>query len=203
MMNISTESTSLIELKNASKSYGDKVILKAYDKTFHPGTLTVLKGQNGTGKSTLLKICMNRVKLDDGIITIKNGIKCRYMPDYVDLPYADMPLGFIKWMLSVMKVQLDMMFLSELDIDMGREVSKLSKGNKQKLLLYLSLVGKPDIVFLDEPYTALDQKSIKVVTKRIKQLIDLGTCVLISAHDLKPFKHTPYEVIDFDEVSPI
>ena len=56
MMNTLIESTSLIELRNASKSYGDKVILKGYDKHFHSGTLTVLKGQNGTGKSTLLKI---------------------------------------------------------------------------------------------------------------------------------------------------
>lgn len=199
MMNISIESTSLIEFKNASKAYGDKIILKGFDKCFHPGTLTVLKGQNGTGKSTLLKICMNRVKLDDGDIMIKKGIKCRYMPDYVDLPYADMPLGFIKWMLSVMKVDLDLLFLSELDIDMGKEVSKLSKGNKQKLLLYLSLVGKPDIVCLDEPFTALDQKSIKIVTKRIHQLVSLGTCVLISTHDLKSFKQHPFEVIDFDD----
>lgn len=203
MMSISTESMSLIELRSATKAYGDKVIIKDYDKTFSPGTLTILKGDNGSGKTTLLKICMNKVKLDSGTIRIESGIKWRYMPDYVDLPYADMPLSFIKWMLSIMKVEMDFALLSQLDIDMKHEVSKLSKGNKQKLLLYLALVGMPTVIFLDEPFTALDAKSIKVIKKRLISLLNGGACILISSHDLKPFGKMVYEVIDFDGTNAI
>ena len=199
-MNISTESTTLIEIKNAYKTYGSKTILKAYSKTFHSGSLTILKGKNGSGKTTLLKICMNKVMLDQGEIKLKAGLKIRYMPDFVELPYQDLPLNFIKWMLSIMKVRLDLAFLTQLELDLMHEVEKLSKGNKQKLLLYLALVGNPDIIYLDEPFTALDKKSMNVVEKRIHSLVETGTCVIISTHEHKYFKHIDHEVIDFDKI---
>ncbi|MDY0209959.1 MAG: ATP-binding cassette domain-containing protein [Acholeplasma sp.] len=188
----------LIELKGATKCYGSKQIIHNFDWSFKSGTLTVFKGQNGSGKSTLMKICMERTKLDKGVITVKNNLKCRYMPDFVELPYQEKPLKFIKWMLSIMKVGIDLKLLSELDIDLEHPVEHLSKGNKQKLLLYLALVGRPDVVYLDEPFTALDIKSIKCVEKRIIQLMNEGTCLLVCSHEKNLFKSIKHEVIDFD-----
>lgn len=178
---------SLIELKEVSKSYGNQPLFENVSIAFEKGSIHLLVGKNGSGKTTLLKLCMNRIQSDSGTIHHQSKLKCRYMPDFVELPYADRPFTFISWMLSIMQVPLDIKWLSELDIDMGSEVSSLSKGNKQKVLLYLSLVGLPDVVFMDEPFTALDDKTIKVVLKRIAYLQSLGTCMIISTHEMKLF----------------
>ncbi|MCV2232247.1 ATP-binding cassette domain-containing protein [Paracholeplasma manati] len=178
---------SLIELREVSKSYGNKSLFQNLSIQFDPGTIHLLVGQNGSGKTTLLKLCMNRIQSDRGEIIHRKSLKCRYMPDLVELPYADRPYTFIAWMLSIMRVPMDLGFLAELDIDMSSEVANLSKGNKQKVLLYLSLVGQPDVVFMDEPFTALDSKTMKVVLKRIATLQSLGTCLIISTHEPKLF----------------
>jgi ABC-type multidrug transport system ATPase subunit len=178
---------SLIELREVSKSYGNKALFRDLSLQFEPGTIHLLVGQNGSGKTTLLKLCMNRIQTDRGQIIHQKNIKCRYMPDLVELPYADRPYTFIAWMLSIMRVPMDLSLLAELDIDMSSEVSNLSKGNKQKVLLYLSLVGKPDVVFMDEPFTALDHKTMKVIIKRIVHMQALGTCFIISTHEPKLF----------------
>ena len=178
---------SLIELREVSKRYGDHTLFENLSLSFDTGTIHLLVGKNGSGKTTLLKLCMNRIQTDSGSIYHQKKLKCRYMPDFVELPYADRPFTFISWMLSIMRVPLDLKWLSELDIDMGSEVSNLSKGNKQKVLLYLSLVGSPDVIFMDEPFTALDDKTIKVVMKRIAYLQAQGTCMIISTHEIKLF----------------
>lgn len=190
---------SLIEIKEASKRYGDKIIIDNFTKSFQRGSLTVLRGKNGSGKTTFLKICMERVKLDKGYIKTALRLKCRYMPDYVELPYQEKPMKFIEWMLSILKIELDLKFLSELEIDLTHTVDTLSKGNKQKILLYFALVGCPDLVFLDEPFTALDAKSIKCIEKRLVELIKQGACIIVSSHEKNLFKSINHEVINFDE----
>ncbi len=182
---------SLIELKQITKSYGTKTLLRDVSIQFEKGSIHLLVGKNGSGKTTLLKLCMNRIQTDSGEIIHQKSIKCRYMPDLVELPYADKPYTFISWMLSIMRIPMDVKWLSELEIDMGSEVSNLSKGNKQKVLLYLSLVGKPDVVFMDEPFTALDSKTMKAVLKRIVYLELQGTCFIISTHEAKFFNKLP------------
>lgn len=178
---------SLIELKEVSKSYGVKPIIEGVSIQFERGSIHLLVGKNGSGKTTLLKLCMNRIRTDSGEIIHQKNLKCRYMPDLVELPYADRPYTFISWMLSIMRVPMDLKWLSDLELDMGGSVSSLSKGNKQKVLLYLSLVGQPDVVFMDEPFTALDTKTMKVVLKRIETLQSMGTCLIISTHESKLF----------------
>lgn len=189
---------SLIELREVSKSYGEKTILKTVSMQFDPGTIHLFVGKNGCGKTTLLKLCMNRIQSDEGTIVHQKQLKCRYMPDLVELPYADRPYTFISWMLSIMRVPLDFKWLSDLEIDMESEVSNLSKGNKQKVLLYLSLVGQPDVVFMDEPFTALDAKTIKTVLKRIALLQSQGTCLIISTHEAKLFSKLPVILHELD-----
>lgn len=189
---------SLIELREVSKSYGSKPILSNVSIQFDPGTIHILVGKNGSGKTTLLKLCMNRIQSDSGKVIHQKALKCRYMPDFVELPYADKPYTFISWMLSIMRVPMDLKWLSNLEIDMSGEVSNLSKGNKQKVLLYLALVGKPDVVFMDEPFTALDTKTMKVVMKRIEYLQSIGTCLIISTHEMKLFSKLPVIVHALD-----
>ena len=103
---------SLIELREVSKSYGNKPLFTNLSIQFNPGTIHLLVGQNGSGKTTLLKLCMNRIQSDRGEIIHQKSLKCRYMPDLVELPYADRPYTFIAWMLSIMRVPMDLGFLS-------------------------------------------------------------------------------------------
>lgn len=186
-----------IVIEKVNKTYKNgKKALHNMTLSIDENTVFGLVGPNGAGKSTLIKSILGLVAVDSGKILIngkENVIKnIGYMPeetflfefltglDYLTLiaKLRDVPME------KLMDLIIEMKDLLELP-DLSQFVSTYSKGNKEKLLFLSSIVHKPDILILDEPFTGLDPVVIQNVKKFIVEYAKQGRTVILSTHILE------------------
>ena len=175
-------------------------ILKNLNMVFESGKITALLGVNGCGKSTLLKILtgvLNQnsgyIALNDEKITDSNILMYKsflgYMPEYLNL-YSDFILedllNFL-YNLKGLKFNNIKYLLNTLDLNCYRKmtIKMLSKGTKQRVNLAQSLLGNPKIVVFDEPSNGFDCLSIEIFYNLLKELVRLGSIVILTSHHLK------------------
>lgn len=179
----------LVEFQSVSKIFNKKTLLDGVSFKLIKGQITTLIGQNGAGKTTIAKMIIGLEKPTSGNIIIKDKITIGYVPQKLDFAF-NMPLtcqGLLE-MLSTTRVDDGIFeltgFLDYQDIK-DKDISTVSSGQLQKLLLAGTLMNKPDLVILDEPIQFLDvssqQQFYKVITG-IKEKI--GLTVFMISHDL-------------------
>lgn len=179
-----------------SKSYGpSRGLAEGFSCTIRKSESTVLLGSNGAGKTTLLSLIANLRRPDSGRITI-DGIDAsmpesrrgmRFLPEQVSLPRRATTEDLLnEYKANGADIRFDqvaeMTAYFECDSLYGKEFGKLSKGQRQILLLSAILSGRPKLVILDEPMEGLDPLNIRRVRQRIRHLTEAGTTVLHSTH---------------------
>lgn len=179
----------LVEFQSVSKIFNKKTLLDDVSFKLTQGQITTLIGQNGAGKTTIAKMIIGLEKPTSGNIIIKDKIKIGYVPQKLDFAF-NMPLtcrGLLE-MLSTDGVDDEIFELTGfLDYHSlkDKDISTVSSGQLQKLLLAGTLMNKPNLVILDEPIQFLDvssqQQFYKVITG-IKEKI--GLTVFMISHDL-------------------
>ncbi len=182
-------STSLIKLtnrisnnlSNVEKSYNNNVALKNITLSFEENKLYVLIGSNGSGKSTLIKIISNVIFKTSGVIEKTSTIS--YLPDKYLLPKILRTDEFIKDTLSLYNLKMNPdLILDRFQIP-KRLIGGLSKGNYQKLGLFIAFYNNADIYILDEPIDGLDDFAKKLFKELVKEKLELGKTLIISLHD--------------------
>ena len=189
----------LIECKEVSKSFGPKVALDRVSLDFQEGKITGLLGPNGAGKTTLIRI-INRITIPSGGEVFFKGRpicqedveKIGYMPEERGL-YRKMKVGEQAMYLAQLKGMSRQDALKELKqwfIRFGiqdwwnKKVEELSKGMAQKLQFITTVVHKPSLMILDEPFSGFDPVNADVVRKEIIRLRDEGATIILSTHDM-------------------
>jgi ABC-type bacteriocin/lantibiotic exporter with double-glycine peptidase domain len=185
-----------LELSNVSFSHGTKKVLNNASVTIEPHTLTVITGENGEGKTSLLSIALGltapstgEVLIDDIPLTKLDVIHYRQHIGVV----SQQPLfteGTIQEniiygsSLTTHKSKKDYLSWLKLDafINCSQQVSSLSGGEKQRLALLRALKRKPCLLFLDEPTNHLDVESKQLFLKHLSKLLSATTVVCIT-HD--------------------
>jgi len=173
---------------NISKSYGKKEILNSISFAIGPGTLNAVVGENGTGKSTLLKILIGELSADKGTV-ILNG-KAGYCPQSPlvfsmltveeNFRYFASAYGLTNH--SCKAKQDGLMDQLGFKKYLHYRVEHLSGGTQQKLNLAIALLYDPDILILDEPYSAFDMATYQHFREMMFQLKDQGKCILLVTH---------------------
>ncbi|MBR4788362.1 MAG: ATP-binding cassette domain-containing protein [Bacteroidales bacterium] len=189
----------LIECKEVSKSFGPKVALDHVSVDFHEGKVTGLLGPNGAGKTTLIRI-INRITIPNGgeilfqgrPITQADVEKIGYMPEERGL-YRKMKVGEQAMFLAQLKGMSRADALSALKdwfVRFGiqdwwnKKVEELSKGMAQKLQFITTVVHRPSLMILDEPFSGFDPVNADIVRKEILRLRDEGATIVLSTHDM-------------------
>jgi len=188
-MQMSRLGNKIIELKNISKSFGEKKILDNYSYIFSKGQKIGIIGKNGVGKSTFLKILEGNQKVDSGEIErgdtlvfghfTQDGISYKEdqrVIDFVTDIAEYFPLANGKTMSASQFLQL---FLFEPQ-QQYTHISKLSGGEKKRLQLLSVLFKNPNFLILDEPTNDLDLPTLTVLENFLKEY---QGCVLIVSHD--------------------
>ena len=189
----------LIECRNISKSFGEKKALDRVSVDFQQGRITGLLGPNGAGKTTLIRI-VNRITIPSGgevlfkgrPITQEDVSRIGYMPEERGL-YRKMKVGEQALYLARLKGMSRtgaLAALKEWFIRFGiqdwwnKKVEELSKGMAQKLQFITTVVHKPALMILDEPFSGFDPVNADIVRKEIIRLRDEGATIILSTHDM-------------------
>jgi len=189
-----------IQVKDLQKSYKQLAVLKGVNFTVEQGSIFTLLGSNGAGKTTLIKILTTLLKQDGGT-AIVNGFDVASKPAHVRQSLSltgqsaavDEVLTGRENLIMIARLrhlkqprQLADDLLSRFGLTdaANRRVSTYSGGMRRRLDLAMSLVGKPQIIFLDEPTTGLDPEARIEAWKMVKELADGGTTVFLTTQYL-------------------
>lgn len=179
----------VVEFCSVSKCFGLKLLVDNVSFKLHQKEITTLIGQNGAGKTTIAKMILGLEKHTQGQIRIKDNLNIGYAPQKLDFNF-NMPLNAEALMNilapgSIDKEVSELINFADFNNIRKVDISELSGGQLQKLVLAGTLMNKPDLVILDEPTQYLDvtsQQEFYKLLKQTKEATDL-TVFLIS-HDL-------------------
>ena len=188
-------------MKGLQKSYKQLQVLKGVDFEVEKGSIFALLGSNGAGKTTVVKILTTLLKQDSGTATV-NGFDVASKPDNVrqsisltgQFAAVDeiltgrenlIMIAKLRYLKNPRQVADDLLKRFGLTDAADRRASTYSGGMRRRLDIALSLVGKPQIIFLDEPTTGLDPEARIEVWKIVKELADSGTTVFLTTQYLE------------------
>ncbi len=189
-----------IEVKGLRKSFKDTEVLKGVDFEVKPGEIFALLGSNGAGKTTIVKILTTLQRQDSGT-AIVNGFDVVAKPDNVrqsisltgQLAAVDeiltgrenlIMIAKLRHLANPHQVADDLLKHFGLTDASDRRVSTYSGGMRRRLDIAMSLLGKPQLIFLDEPTTGLDPEARIEVWKTVKELAGGGTTVFLTTQYL-------------------
>lgn len=192
----------MIEIKELCKSYGDKKAVNSVSFNVNKGEILGLLGPNGAGKSTTMNMITGYISMSagsvkvNGIDVLENPIEAKkmigYLPEQPPL-YKDMTVKeYLNFVYELKKVKLNvpkkehiehvMDTVSILDVK-NRKIKNLSKGYKQRVGFAQALIGKPEVLILDEPTVGLDPNQIMEIREVIRGLKGEHT-IIFSTHIL-------------------
>lgn len=205
-----------LEVKNITKSFGDKEILKGISFSVESGKALGLLGRNGAGKTTTIRILMDVFHGNSGEILLDGEkfnprkIQIGYLPEERGLyPKREVleQMVYLARLRGISKSQAianSKKWMEKLQVDQYEKklLETLSKGNQQKVQLASTLVCDPDIVILDEPFSGLDPVNSQILQDVVKELIAEGKIVIFSSHQMSYVEEFCEEVaiINYGEV---
>lgn len=193
-------SDNIIECRNVCKNFGEKVALDNVSVCVPKGGIFGLLGPNGAGKTTLIRI-INRITIPNGgevlfdgrPITQSDVEKIGYLPEERGL-YRKMEVGDQAMYLAQLKgmsAAEARKALKEWFVRFGiqdwwkKKVEELSKGMAQKVQFITTVVHKPSLMILDEPFSGFDPVNAELIRKEILRLKDEGATIILSTHNME------------------
>jgi ABC-2 type transport system ATP-binding protein len=190
----------LIQCKNVCKSFGEKVALDNVSIEIPKGKIFGLLGPNGAGKTTLIRI-INRITIPNGgevlfdgrPITQDDVEKIGYLPEERGL-YRKMKVGEQAMYFAQLKGMSSREAAAELKkwfVRFGieswwnKKIEELSKGMAQKVQFITTVVHKPKLLILDEPFSGFDPVNAQVIREEILRLKDEGSTIILSTHNME------------------
>lgn len=192
--------SSILEVKNVVKKYGDYTALNAVSLSIPKGSIYGLLGPNGAGKTSLIRI-INQITMPDSGEIIFDGEKLNpkqvqhigYLPEERGL-YKSMKVGEQCLYLAQLKglskseakKQLDYWF-DKLEIQgwWDKKIQELSKGMAQKVQFVVCVLHQPKLLIFDEPFSGFDPVNANVIKNEILELQRKGSTIIFSTHRME------------------
>lgn len=192
--------SNILEVNKVVKQYGDYTALNEVSLTVPKGSIYGLLGPNGAGKTSLIRI-INQITMPDGGTVILDGEKLKpehvavigYMPEERGL-YKTMKVGeqclYLAQLKGLSKAeakeQLEYWF-ERLEIKgwWNKKIQELSKGMAQKIQFVVTVLHKPKLLILDEPFSGFDPVNANLIKDEIIELNKQGTSVIFSTHRME------------------
>jgi ABC-2 type transport system ATP-binding protein len=204
----------VVEIQHVAKSFGPVQAVADVSFEVDRSEIFGLLGPNGAGKTTTIRLMLDIFKPDRGTVSVLNGPMndakndlIGYMPEERGL-YQDTPLDRCLVYLSTLKglstaeaqSRLEQ-YLERFDLAKHRhkKVKELSKGMQQKAQIINTILHKPELVIIDEPFSALDPLNTQLVKDVMRELRDQGTAILMSTHQMHQVEELCDRIVLIDE----
>jgi len=203
-----------VEISHIAKSFGDVQAVRDVSFVVKQGEIFGLLGPNGAGKTTTIRIMLDLFKADQGEVSVLGGLmtdekkeRIGYMPEERGL-YQDVPLERCLVYLATLKGMPKTDVKSRLDgllerFDLAehknKKVKELSKGMQQKAQIINTILHRPELVIIDEPFTSLDPINTQLVKETIRELSNDGTSILMSTHQMHQVEELCDRIVLIDE----
>lgn len=179
---------SLVTLSSAGVIRSGRWLVRGVDLTVAPGEIVTLIGPNGSGKSTTAKMAIGLMRPDEGTAGRAPAVTTGYVPQRLSID-PTLPLTVRRLMTIAgsheereIEAALESVGIANL---MGAAVQSLSGGEFQRALLARAMIGKPDLLVLDEPVQGVDFSGEVALYDLIRQIRDESGCgILLISHDL-------------------
>ena len=179
---------SLIHVEGLSVSYGARMVLSDVSLRIEPNEIVTIVGPNGSGKTSLLRAIIGAVKPLAGSIVHASNLKIGYVPQklHIDDTLPITVSRFLKLPGGVAVADIDYALKQAGVPELKKEqLSQLSGGQFQRVLLARALIGKPDLLLLDEATQGLDQRGSASFYQQIETVRQATGCaVLMISHEL-------------------
>lgn len=190
----------LITIRGLKKSFGDATVYDGFDLDLPQGNLISVFGPNGCGKSTLINMISGLMPMDAGEVLYDGQTIAETKISYVFQNYRE---ALFPWLRAIDNIHypLKVMSLSrkerderverllaefEVRIDLNAYPYTLSGGQQQTVSILRALVTEPEVLFLDEPFSALDYEMTLFMREQIQKIyMKTGTTTLLVSHDLE------------------
>ena len=187
----------LIRVEHVFHTFGERPVLEGIDLDVAEGELLGIVGPSGSGKTTLLRMMLGVIEPTHGHVHRRHGLRLGYVPQ----------VETVNWHFPVTVAEVVLMartqgrrwpwpsasekrevagILGRLGLDgLGhRHIRELSGGQQQRVFIARALLGRPDVLFLDEPTSGVDVRTRHEVLHLLGSLHEAGLAIVLSTHDL-------------------
>jgi NitT/TauT family transport system ATP-binding protein len=189
-----------VTIRGLTKRFGDAVIYDHFDLDIPRGKLTSIFGPNGCGKSTLINMVAGLIPVDAGEILFDGKPLDQIKFGYVFQNYRE---ALFPWLRAVENIEYPLKLMQmpkaerharverlvahlDVKIDLSRYPYQLSGGQQQLVSIMRALVVEPEILFLDEPFSALDYEMTLFMREQLQRVfMETGTTTVLVSHDLE------------------
>lgn len=193
----------MLNIKNLTKSYGDKKAVDDLSLHINKGEIYGFIGHNGAGKTTTIKACCGILQFEkgeiyiDGVSVKENPLECKkkiaYIPDSPDL-YEFLSgikyLNFVSDIYGISQTDREEKIKKYADLfgltaDLAQPISSYSHGMKQKLAVISALIHDPKLIIMDEPFIGLDPTASHILKEIMHEICAGGGAIFFSTHVLE------------------
>ena len=199
----------LLDIVNVTKSYGQLQAVDGVSLTIHRGTCVGLLGPNGAGKTTLIEIIEGIISPTSGTVLYKGAPRKADFKQEVGIMFQQTALLSFLTVADTLKTfgrlydqteSLDALIrLCHLGDVTTQLNDKISGGQKQRLLLALALLNRPELIFLDEPSTGLDPQARRNLWRIIKTVKSQGRTIVLTTHYMEEAEHLCDDIAIMDQ----
>ena len=192
----------MIEIKNVTKKYGDKIAVDNMSFEINDGDIFAFIGHNGAGKTTLIKAMVGIHDFESGDIKIngksikKDPIECKkqiaFVPDNPETYEHMKAIDYINFICDMYDIDQETRVknitkyakLFGMDKKLNDTIDSYSHGMKQKIVLISALAHDPKVLIMDEPFVGLDPKAVFDIKEILNEMVKEGKIVFYSTHIL-------------------
>ena len=202
-----------VELKNVSKRLNGVTVLEDISLTLEAGTIYGLKGKNGCGKTMLMRMMAGLIYPTSGTVSIDGEILHKdiatprsigvlienpaFLPGYTGQRNLELLAGLTG---KADRTQIaKTMNRVGLDPSDKRTYRKYSLGMKQRLGIACALMERPDLILLDEPINAIDEKGVPKIWEALQEEKQRGALIVLACHDTEELTSLADQIITIEE----